>query len=329
MAPSPRPLFVPRGGEQVFCQPLELRQVRFTSFLFHADAAALQSLCDRYLNDPSGGALHYRPLLPRVLLGVADAGRIFPIDSPDQRKGWVRETDVAFWVPVARCSKLFGLSFTEQVAWFLPYVFVDNSWAFAAGREVYGFPKEMGAFQVPRRTTDPALITVDTLAIDRFAPDAEATVRRLLEVRRTDAEPVGHPFQTWDEVEEVFEDFLHALLGTGGVSLPGLGLLAQAFQFVGQRELPLVFLRQFRDVADGRRASYQAVVEAMARVLQFREAGKLRGDYRLTLSDLDSHPVARELGLSAAGADALGAWYVDFDFELENGRELWRAARPQ
>ena len=70
MTPSGQPLFVPRGGEQVFCQPVELRQVRFTSFLFHADVAALQALCDRYLNDPSGGALHYRPLLPLSLIHI-------------------------------------------------------------------------------------------------------------------------------------------------------------------------------------------------------------------------------------------------------------------
>jgi hypothetical protein len=324
MPPSERPLFVPRGGEQVFCQPLELRQARFTSFLFQADAAALQALCDRYLNAPSGGTLHYRPLLPRVLLGVADVGRVFPIDSPDERKGYVPEIDIAFWVPVARCSKLLGLSFTEQVAWFLPYVFVDNAWACAAGREVYGFPKEMADFQVPRRTTDPALITVDTLAIERFGPDAEGAKRRLVELRRTDADVLGHPHETWEQVEEVFEDFLHALLGTGGVSLPGFGLLAQAFQLVGQREVPLVFLRQFRDVADGRRAAYQAVVEAMTRVVQFRGAGRLRGDYRLTLNALDSHPVARDLGIGGA-EEALGAWYVDFDFIVENGRELWRA----
>jgi hypothetical protein len=324
MPSSNQPLFVPRGGEQVFCQPLELRQVRFTSFLFHADLAALQALCDRYLNVPSGGALHYRPLLPRVLLGVADVGRVYPIDSPDERKGWVPEIDIAFWVPVARYSKLLGVSFTEQVAWFLPYVFVDNSWACAAGREVYGFPKEMATFQVPRRTTDPALITVDTLAIERFGPDAQGKVQRLLEVRRVDADPLGHPYQMWDQMEEVFEDFLHALLGSGGVSLPGFGLLAQAFQFVTHRELPLVFLRQFRHVADGRRVCYQSVVEALTRVVQFREAGRLRGDYRLTLSPLDSHPVASDLGLGEA-AQALGAWYVDFEFILENGRELWRA----
>ncbi len=325
MTPSRQPLFVPRGGEQVFCQPLELRQVRFTSFLFHADAAALQGVCDRYLNGPSGGAVRYRPLLPRVVLGVADVGRVFPIDSPDHRKGWVSEIDVAFWLPVARCTKILGLSFTEQVAWFLPYVFVDNAWAFAAGREVYGFPKEMGTFQLPRGSADPALITVDTLAVERFSPEAQGRVQRLLELRRADADALGHPHQTWEHVEEVFEDFLHVLLGSGGVSLPGLGLLAQAFQFVGHREVPLVFLRQFRDVTDGRRACYQAVVEALTRVLQFRRAGRLPGEYRLTLNRLDSHPIAEELGLSGRGQEALGAWYVDFDFILENGRELWRA----
>jgi Acetoacetate decarboxylase (ADC) len=325
MPPADQPSFVPRGGEQVFCQPLELRQVRFTSFLFHADTAALQAVCDRYLNGPSGGTLHYRPLLPRVVLGVADIGRVYPIDSPDERKGWVSEIDVAFWMPVARYTKVLGVSFTEQVAWFLPYVFVDNAWAVAAGREVYGFPKEMASFQVPRAATDPAVITVDALALERFDPDAQARVQRLLELRRTDDPTLGEPHHTWDQVEEAFEDFLHVLLGNGGVSLPGFGLLVQAFQFIAQREVPLLFLRQFRDVADGRRACYQAVIEALTRVLHFRKAGKLPGEYRLTLQALDSHPIARELGLSAQGQDALGAWYVDFDFILENGRELWRA----
>jgi hypothetical protein len=325
MTPSEQPLYVPRGGEQVFSQPLELRQVRFTSFLFHADTAALQGLCDRYLNGPSGGALRYRPLLPRVLLGVADVGRVFPIDSPDHLKGWVPEIDIAFWVPVARYTKHLGISFTERLAWFLPYVFVNNSWACAAGREVYGFPKEMGRLQVPRRTTDPALVTVDTLAVEHFSPEAEGREQRLLEVRRTDAEPVGHAHEMWDQVEEAFEDFLHVLLGNGGVSLPGFGLLAQAFQFITDREVPLVLLRQFRDVADGRLACYQAVVEALTRVRQFRQAGRLPGQYQLTINALDSHPVAQELGLSGQGQEALGAWFVDFDFVLDNGRELWRA----
>jgi hypothetical protein len=318
-------LFVPRGGEQVFCQPLELRQVRFTSFLFHADTAALQAVCDRYLNGPSGGAVRYRPLLPRVVLGVADVGRVFPIHSPDERKGYVSEIDIAFWMPVAAYKQVLGVSFTERVAWFLPYVFVDNAWACAAGREVYGFPKEMGTFQVPRGPADPALITVDTLAIEHFGPEAQARVQRLLEVRRTDADHVGDPHQTWHQVEEVFMDFGHVLLGGAGRTLPGVGLLEELLQFFTHREVPLVFLRQFRDVADGRRACYQAVVEALTRVLHFRHAGRLAGEYRLTLNALDSHPIARELGLSGQGQEALGAWYVDFDFILENGRELWRA----
>lgn len=325
MTPSGNPLFVPRGGEQVFCQPVELEHVRFTSFLFHADSAALQAVCDRYLNVPSGGAVHYRPLLPRVVLGVADIGRVFPALGPDHEKGWVSEIDVAFWMPVAAYTTILGVTFTERLAWFIPYVFVDNAWAFAAGREVYGFPKELGSFRVPRAPTDPALITVDTLAVERFGPGAEARVSRLLEVRRTDAGHVGDPHETWQQIEEVFEDFLHVLLGNGGVSLPGLGLLAEVFQFVVHREVPLVFLRQFRDVADGRRACYQAVVEALARVLHFRHAGKLPGTYRLAVNALDSHPIVQELGLAGPEQDALGAWYVDFDFILENGRELWRA----
>jgi hypothetical protein len=324
MTPSQLPLFVPRGGEQVYGQPVELRQTNFRGFLLAADEVALQALCDRYLNEPTGRKLHYRPLLPRVVLGVARIGRVSSALPPDRDKGYITEYDVAFWVPIAATKTELGLTVASQVAWFLPYVFVDNAWGTAAGREIYGFPKETATVAAPRDAGGREPYTVDTLAIERFGPDVEARPGRVLEVSRVDAG--GDEGHVWKEVKELISDFWEMLFDVGGgASLPGFEEILEFGRIATVHAVPLVFLRQFRDVADGRRACYQSVVEAQARVLHFHGAGHLPGDYRLKVGSFESHPIVRELGLSGPEPDALAAWYADFDFILENGRELWRA----
>jgi hypothetical protein len=326
MTQPEKPEYVEHGGQQTYAQPLELHGVRFYAFLLEADHQALQHLCDQRLNRPARGQVEYHPLLPRVLLGVADIQKAFCVNPPDSTKGWLREVDVAFWVPVAKVQRDAGVAQVERVAWFLPYVFVDSGVAAASGREVYGFPKALGKFHLPAGPDEPFRLTVDTEVVEHYGPQpSELQVRRLLEVEPA-ADDSGWLAGVWADVLEAFTDFRQLLLGDGdSVTLPGLGLVGEVVDFLRQEEVPLVFLKQFRDVADGRRACYQAVVEAPAQVLQFRNGGPLRGAHRVTLHHYDSCPIAQDLGLNPAGQTALGAWYSDFDFLMGNGREVWRA----
>src|SRR5262249_39228246 len=149
----------------------------------------------------------------------------------------------------------------------------------------------------------PVRVTVDTHVVEHYGPGAgEVTRRRLLEVQ-TAADAGGSGLgRVWGDAREAFTDFMGLFLGTdGSVTLPGLGLMVQVLAFVFHEKVPLVFLKQFRDVADGRRACYQAIVEAPAQVLRFRTAGELRGAYRVVLHHFDSCPIARDLGLTAEG----------------------------
>jgi hypothetical protein len=326
MTQPEKPEFVEHGGQQTYPQPLELDGVRFYSFLLEADDQALRALCDQRLNRPARGRVEYHPLLPRVLLGVADIQKALCVNPPDRDKGRLREVDVAFWVPVAAVGRLAGVAVVERVAWFLPYVFVDSGIAAASGREIYGFPKAIGKFEIPAGPDGPVRVTVDTEVVEHYGPDpSELQVRRLLEVEPV-ADDGGGLAGAWADVQEAFADFAGLLLGDGGeVTLPGPGLAVQVIDFLLHEEVPLVFLKQFRDVADGRRACYQAIVEAPAQVLRFRAGGPLSGTHRVTLHHYDSCPIARDLGLNPAGQTALGAWYSDFDFLMGNGREVWRA----
>src|SRR5262249_39640273 len=277
-APQP-PAYVEWGGEQVFPQPLQLQEVSFYSFMLDADFRSLRAVCDKYLNGPAGGRVEYHPLVPRVLLAFASIGRASCAEPPDSQKGWMSEVDVAFWVPVVAGRRAGPLFFAERVAWFLPYVFVNNAWASATGREIYGFPKEIGAFEIPASSGHPARLRADTLVLDRYHPTTQAAVRPIVEVVRTDHQLVGTLAKTWADLEEAFKDFIHMFFGDAGkIRLPGLGLVLELFRFLTHERVPMVFLKQFRDVADGRRSAYQAIVEAPARLLALREGGQLAGD---------------------------------------------------
>ena len=299
MSSAAKPAYVETGGKQCLSQPFEHNNVRFTSFLLEADIAALTALVDKQLNVPGKGHVTYHPLVNRVMAGFAQIQKAHCLNLPDSKMGWIPEIDVALWVPVAAVKKVLGVNFIERIAWFLPYVFVNNPWAFASGREIYGFPKEYGVFQLPAGENDAALFATDAVAIAKFNPATEATVQRIFDVRRQDTPTVGKPAQTFATIEEIFKDFVEAIFGPStSITLPGLGLVVELLDVLVHHTFPLVFLKQFRDVADPTRACYQAIIEAESKVTRFGGGHRLAGDYTATVRALDSHPIVSDLGLA-------------------------------
>ena len=329
MSGSGRP-FIEGGGSQTYPQPYRLEGAHFYGFLLDADPKALTALCDRYLNPLARGGVRYHPLIDRVLLGVTDIRRIH-IGARDDRKFWVPEIDVAFWVPVVAVRRVAGVDVASRFAWMMTYVVVDDAWAVAAGREVYGLPKALGVIRrAPPRTPEPGRpvaldsLTIDTLAVAKFGPDAQGSVQRLLEVRRRGPAATGL-LRTWSSLRELGENLVSFVTGSGSghVRLPGPGLLVEVADYLHHHEYPLVFLKQFRDASDGTRACYQAVVEAPVAITAFRGGGWLDGSYQLRIEPLASHPIVEELGLRGPEPPILAAVHGDFDFELGAGRVIW------
>lgn len=99
------------------------------------------------------------------------------------------------------------------------------------------------------------------------------------------------------------------------------GLLADLFEGrVGQ-----VFLKQFRDATDGKRACYQAVVETPVHVRRV-ETTLADRDWSIRVHPLDSHPIDHELGVGDQQATL--AFDIEIDFVVENGFEIGRFAAP-
>ncbi len=329
MANDRRPQFIQPGGAQTYPQPLDLRDCHLFSFVLEADAGALQQICDRYLNGPAQGQVTYVPAASCVMLMVAMTGRISCINLPPEQQFWLPETDIAFWIPVLKGTQEAGVFVAESLQWFLPYVFVDNTWATASGREIYGYPKAMSALTLPP-PDDPNYFGVDTLTVKAFGPDAEATWQRLIEIDRTSTGG-GLIMRTIESIGEATRDFLKAIFAERLLPVPGLGLVEELYRFVTHGTMPMVFLKQFRDARVGTDACYQAVVEAPAQITRFRKAGEVAADYSVTIRSYASHPIVADLGLQGTvvpGKDwwrgvVSSAWYLDFDFQVLGAASMW------
>jgi hypothetical protein len=308
-----RPAYIERGGDLVARPPFMHENAHLRSFFLEADAERLQGLCDRVFNGPSGGALHFRPLGNMVLLTFAQIGRIYSTDEAQRQFGMMSEIDIAFWIPML--SQRDG---ETHLSWYIPYIFVDNPFAMATGREVYGFPKTVAQFQIPEKTTSREAYWVEAMALERFQPEARIEWQRIFEVVPVEEGKNGSRPGALSEAGRLWP----ALLG-GGDSLPAR--LALSWRHLRKREVPILFLRQLRDIEEPTRAAYLEVIEAPARLTRFHRGGLLPAPFEVRFTANATFPIAEELGLRPAGHPVRSALWMAFDFLMDRGKTLWRA----
>src|SRR5215211_2545893 len=178
------PRYVDRWNFSSSPQPFICRDLSAYSFSFEGDLSHLQDLCNRYLNDPSKGQLDYRPLSPHVVLTFTRTTSLAAENPRYTELGKYPETEAAFWVLTAALERNDRLEFVDRLAWFTPYIFVDNPLAMSDGREIYGFPKEFGWFKLPNDAGDSGPFGLEVLATKTFGTEAIGAQQPLLEVNR-------------------------------------------------------------------------------------------------------------------------------------------------
>jgi hypothetical protein len=311
-------------GLPVFRGPYLQQDTEMAVLFFQADSDRLAALCDCYLTAPSEGQTKYVPLTSHVAVVYADM-RATSGDERDRLVGSFPETEVSFWILTVAMKKVGGAFVPDHLAWFLPFLFVDESNVIATGREVYGFNKQAGQFQKPASIQRPEY-SLDVLGIKEFKPEAEGKLERLLDVRQADRAGDEEPSGIWHSWENARTAIMPELLKT--LATDAKNKAAEIATLLITHQMRLVFLKQFRDVVNTQQACYQAIVEAPLMVQTFRHGSFLAENYVLRVNSLDSHPVAEALGLRLENGEqqsALGLW-MKLDFMLGEGVEIWKAA---
>ncbi len=311
------PRYVERSGEICHPPPYLCNGTTMFGFFVRGQQAAIQkNVVDRNLNACSGGRFGFRALSDVVMVTFANTARI--VSVPESNVGVTPERSCTVWTPVVSTVGI------PRFYWHSPYIWVDNPWSMATGREVEGLPKSLGRIDMPSGSDDPSEdLSATTLVLKRFAPSEETQEARVLRVARAGSRGGG---ANWPSLGDARRDLAGLLLrdspiATVAASQLALDLLAGE----GPETVPIIFLKQVRDVRDSVSACYQAIIEASCKVTAFRSGRHLAGEFGLLAENFSSHPIADDLGLIGGSTLVDFSFFVDIDFEMDVGKELWRA----
>jgi hypothetical protein len=296
-------------------------------FVVRGTAKSIQdNVIDPCLNACNGSAFDFRAFSDLLLVTFADAAEGRSLLPPDNGKGSTSEKSFVIWTPVISARGI------PKIYFFTSYIVVDNTWSMAAGREVYGFPKEFGTIEMPEKDAPPTRFAVTTLVSKVYGPNVKAEQARILEVNRIrgTTEESGHGGQrAWATQEEALREIISVWNDENrSLAVRPWTVIVALLETIKTHAVPQIFLKQFRDEADGTLACFQALVEAASSVTGFRSGGILPGQFELTAASFSSHPIARDMGLRDAGAGAMPVelgFFVDFDFNIGLGKAVWRA----
>jgi hypothetical protein len=283
----------------------------------YGDRGRMQELADRLITQPSGGAL--TATVPTRLVSF-----IFfngdKLSSPNAPIGWTpnREFIIAFPLIVRRRGNPLDIRFGLLPAW----VYINNYRGMVTGRESWGYFKNLGEVTSPKAWSSSFQCALDTLAFQPASPDTEGRVTRLVEVNLvpgTGASPTAMDGGT----DEQLPHFV-SLLGEH-VEADAAELFRDATAGLTALSVPAFNLKQFRDVADGAKACYQAVTTSPLQVLGLTGLQKLRGDYTITIKDVASAQIAQLLGLGASPIPVKFGIGAEPAYQAIAGEVLWQA----
>jgi uncharacterized protein with NAD-binding domain and iron-sulfur cluster len=200
MAVRTAPRYVEYGALATAPGPLLCERARLYCFFLATDRDRVQSLCDRVLKHPTGGALRYRvPSLAPVVLTFGVIAGLRSLHPAHSGRASASEPEAAIWIPTIGQRYDAGRYVDDHLAVFMPYIWVDDPVAFASGREVYGFAKTQGwirdvgdprgrgradASERSGPPDPPAELALDVHGAADFSRDAVLGRNRLITVRR-------------------------------------------------------------------------------------------------------------------------------------------------
>ena len=321
MPNAPLSPFVDCPSVQTLPGPIAFEGVTLWSFPLEADFAKLRALCDRLIAQPSRGCVQFVPMSESVLMNFS----LFPRARfvGHEGRGLATERELSFVIP-GTYSRFEGPDPVEtEFAMFMPLMVLDNPVALMTGRENYGFFKQAGWIGLPD-DSDGTRLSADVYGCKRFNKTAQWGRQCLIELEKAGPAPpppqeLGLP---WKDVHVAAQRMVEVLIANA-VDKTISKNAAQVFRSLSSDRIPQLFLKQFRDIADGTRACYQAVTLAQYTVTT-ADASALTDRYSIVLQELDSAAVAADLGLDVPTETDIGL-KVTMDMQLENGRVLWQA----
>ncbi len=303
------------GGNFMLPHPYKITDVKGYGVALDGDIGKLNRLVHRLLNRENDSRNYY-VVSPTVLFTFMRMGCMQCAAMPERGFFVERELNVTLLLAAVDVKAM-----TVQLAWYMPYLWLDSGPALTAGRDIYGFPKMIADVALPglgeaadfSAHAEVFHAPLPSVAIKREIFRACRSAGGLVEQQSnaTNAgEALGILLKQVLEIDPILVQML-------GFALPTIEL----------NKLRMAFMRQLPSISNFEETSFRSTAEAPFSVT-LRSAGLLKGPYAVFIPKHESVKLAEELGIPSdpqgnVVAEAKAAYHMDFDFVLGRGRDVW------
>lgn len=338
----------PRFVETVtspFPQPYQSDKVQFNGFVVQSSYPQLKELCDKLLNKPRHGCCDqtvYFPLGRDILFSF---NNLYGLHSTDpapitNQYGYVNEKEMVIWVPIVGCKR-FGCSWIPvQLATTFAYAFVNKQYSLLAGREIFGYSKLLGDLHIPSYDESTGHFSLKATVFKGPYSQEEKEKKEIIKVVRQSMSGDTPKVKTIDSAQDFIQGLYRRVYPEGQVKFSPTEEPISIFPYLPKSTVPVIALKQFRDIQNHEIACYQALVESYFKPTQFIRGKWLLDPFELNIYNyyFPSQNIIQTLGLcgdvNSAHRDENQdgvrlnvklAFSLEFGLALGNGRVLWQA----
>lgn len=304
------------SGNPIAKPPCRMRNAMMYGFFIEGSYEQISRYVDCSLNSVESKDFYFKAVSSYCLLTFTDIENIASKVAPFRDYGWMQETDIIVWLPVAKVNK------TDQkvthLYWYPAFIAVNNINALINGRETWGYNKYQCRYEMPSNYKSADYFSMNVETFQPFSPDTQMAWHELLNVKRVSDDDTW--FEELVEIGHEISQLLHASCGDLDMDM-STDLLKQFLTGFKNPQMDQVLFKQFPDgFADN--AVYKAVVHSPSKVKKIHNMGFLKNEYQVTVNRLDAFPLDEMFGVKIGMQQAMLPYYVCMDFDQDGAYEI-------
>ena len=294
--------------------PCRMLNARMYGFFIEGKYETITTFVDSTLNSVASNKVYFKPLSQYCLLTFTDIENIASKVEPFSQYGWMQETDIIIWLPIAKVDR--DTNKALHIYWYPAFITVNNINALINGRETWGYNKYLCRYSMPSDFKQADKFTLSLETFQPFNPNTKMDWHELLTINRfSDSDSL---FEEIIEVGQEMAELIHA-------SIEEIMISAELIkQFMSGIKNPQMDQILFKQIPDGfaYNSVYSAVVHSPSTVRKIHKIAMLKDEYQVNINKLDAFPFDQMFGIKIGHQKALLPYYVCMDFDQDGAYEI-------
>jgi hypothetical protein len=275
-------------------------------FFAEIEIEKTQHYIDSTLNKAVRGNKTFKSLVEYALITFTDIEKIASMTPPFDQQGWMQETDIIIWLPIAQVEN----GDVSHLYWYPAFICVDNIYALINGRETWGYNKYLCEYTMPSSLSSLSPFSITLECFKHFSPTSKLQSHELFTIMQTSQEENNSLLSVLDDFPEHVAKLFTANKHLG----IDFSLIKQLLKGFTSPQMDQILFKQFPD-GYGDKAVYQSVMHSPSQIKKVHSFKLLKSEYCLNLTKLDSFPLADMFGFKLGSQPLHLPFYIQMDFD--------------